>query len=125
MVNLAQRIVCFTGGLTARMGYKQQLQVAQFADICFYTFVFGSYGIGWYFQRFSICLYGTLLCGIICLIVMVPNWSSAIQSFNAGRIVTGMDELNFLPEKNVKRYYEELRKDELRVDEKRKPPMRY
>ena len=55
---------------------------------------------------------------------MVPNWSSAIQSFNAGRIVTGMDELNFLPEKNVKRYYEELRKDELKVDEKRKPPMR-
>lgn len=125
MVNIAQRIVCFTGGLTARMGYKQQLQVAQFADVCFYSFVIGSYALGWYLQRFSYTVYGTLLCGLVCLIVMVPNWSSALQSYRAGRIVTGIDELTLLPDRNVKAYYEELREDELRVDEKRRAPLRY
>jgi hypothetical protein len=123
--SVAKRIVLFFGGLTARMGYKQQLSIATFADFCFYFFTISSYFIGWYFQRFSYTMYGLALCGIVCMIVMVPNWSSAVKSFQAGRIVSGADELNFLDNKKVRRYYDNLRKDELKVEPKRKPPLRY
>lgn len=124
-VSTANRVVFFFGGLTARMGYKQQTQIAKFADHMFYIFFFGAYALGWYLGRFSITLYGVLLCGLICLAVMVPNWSSAIASYKAGKIVSGLDELNFLPNKHVRKYYEDLRKDEVRVDPKRNPPSRF
>jgi hypothetical protein len=124
-VSPAKRIVLFLGGLTARMGYKQQLSVATFADACFYFFTISSYLIGWYFQRFSYTMYGLAVCGVVCLVTMVPNWSSAFKSFQAGRIVSGADELEFLDNKKVRRYYENLRRDELKVDPKRKPPLRF
>jgi hypothetical protein len=124
-IALGHRLVFFFGGLTARMGYKQQKNVAVFADIAFFIFVSLSFSLGWYFERFSITVYGVAACGLLCLIVMVPNWSSAWTSAREGKIVTGLDELSFLPNKTVRQYYKELRKDELRVEPARRAPMRF